>query len=99
MNFKLRIISPAEKDITETVFWYEKKLNGLGHRFLTSLDATFQSIQRNPKIYPKVYNEFRRALLPRFPYGIYYIIENNSIIVFAVLHERRNPDFWKSKIT
>lgn len=50
MTFDLRIISVAEKDITEIVLWYEKKLNGLGRRFITSLDTTLQSIQSNPKI-------------------------------------------------
>jgi len=98
MNYELIVRSVAEKDITDIVLWYEKKLKGLGNRFITSLDATFQSIQRNPEIYPKVYKEFRRALLPRFPYGVFYIIENNSIIIFAVLHGKRKPDTWKNRI-
>ena len=98
MTYDLIILSVAEKDIIDIILWYEKKVKGLGNRFIVSLDATFQSIQRNPKIYPKVYKDFRRALLPRFPYGIYYIIENYSIIIFAVLHEKRNPESWKNRI-
>jgi toxin ParE1/3/4 len=92
MNYELIILSVAEKDITDIVLWYEKKISGLGNRFIISLDATFQSIERNPKVYPKVHKDFRRALLPRFPYGIYFIIEKYSIIIFAVLHEKRNPE-------
>ena len=98
MNYELIVRSYAEKDITDIVLWYETKLKDLGNRFITSLDATVQSIERNPKIYPKVYKEFRRALLPRFPYGVFYIIENHSIIIFAVLHGKRKPNAWKNRI-
>ena len=98
MNYELIVRSDAEKDITEIVLWYETKLKGLGNRFITSLDATFQSIQRNPGIYPKVYKEFRRALLPRFPYGVFYIIENHYIIIFAVINGKRKPNTWKNRI-
>ena len=97
MNYDLIVRSVAEKDITDIVLWYEKELKGLGYRFITSLDAIFQSIQRNPQIYPKVYKEFRRALLPRFPYGVFYLVENKSVIVFAVMHEKRNPKTWKNR--
>ena len=54
MTYELIVRSVAEKDITDIVTWYEEQLQNLGNRFFTSLDATFNSIQRNPKIYPKV---------------------------------------------
>ncbi|MBL7129528.1 MAG: type II toxin-antitoxin system RelE/ParE family toxin [Ignavibacteria bacterium] len=97
MKYKLLIRSCAEQDITEAVLWYEKRLKGLGARFLFSVDATIQSIQRNPRAYPKVYKNYRRALLQRFPHGIYYLIKNEVIIVIAVYHEKRNPEDWMKR--
>jgi len=98
MKYNLKVESCADKDISDAVFWYEKQLKELGARFLLCVDAAIQSIQRNPKAYPEVYKEFRRALIQRFPYGIYYFIENESIIVIAVYHEKRDPRDWKKRI-
>ena len=97
MTYELIVRSVAEKDITDIVTWYEEQLQNLGNRFFTSLDATFNSIQRNPKIYPKVYKNFRRALLPRFPYAVFYTIEKNKIIVFAVFHGKRESKSWQKR--
>ena len=89
--------SCAEKDISVAVRWYEAKVSGLGKRFLLSLDATIQSISRNPEAFPKVYKEFRRSLLRKFQYSIFYIIAGSKIMVFAVFHEKRNPKNWKKR--
>ena len=98
MNYKLKVLSCAEQDIEHAVLWYENKLKGLGSRFLLSIDATLQSIKRNPNRYPIVYKNFRRALIQRFPYSIFYFIENYSIIIIAVYHEKRNPENWKLRL-
>ncbi len=98
MTYELVIRSCAEKDISDAVYWYEDKVKGLGERFLLSIDATFSSIQRNPRLYPVVYKKFRRALLKRFPYSLYYIVENNTITIIAVLHQKQKHDNWKFRI-
>lgn len=98
MKFKSIIRSCAEKDILDAVFWYENQVKGLGSRFFLSVDAAIQSIQHNPKIYPEVYKNFRRALIKKFPYGIYYFIEDDAIIIIAVYHEKRDPNNWKKRI-
>jgi plasmid stabilization system protein ParE len=90
MSHEVILHSCAEEDVLDAMNWYEKKLHGLGNRFLFSLDATLQIISRNPNAFPKVYKDYRRALLRRFPYGVFYIIENEKVIVMAVFHEKRN---------
>jgi len=98
MKYELIIRSCAEQDIAQAVNWYEENATGLGSRFVLSLDATLHSILRNPEAFPKVYKDIRRALLLRFPYGIFYLIDENKIIVIAVYHEKRNPENWKPRI-
>ena len=48
-------------------------------------------IPRNPLLYPKVHNEFRRCLLRRFPYAVYFTINNEQIIVAGLFHGARDP--------
>lgn len=91
-------VSPdAEKDISEAAKWYEEQKSGLGQEFMLSLDAIMQSIIRNPLQFPVIYKEFRRALLYRFPFAVFYIIEGKTIIILAVLHQFRNPKVWKKR--
>ena len=92
------IIKPlAEIDAKETMLWYNDKLEGLGREFLLSLDAKINAIQRNPKQFPIKYKNIRRALIDRFPYGIFYIIENETIYILAIIHTKRNPTTWKKR--
>ncbi len=98
MTYELHLLSCAEEDISNAIIWYDKQLKGLGQRFLLSIDASIQSIQRNPFLYPKIYKNFRRALIQRFPFGIYYSIERDTIVVIAAFHEKRKPKRWKKRI-
>ena len=98
MTLNIVVRSSAEKDITEAIEWYEKQLPGLGSRFLNDIDQTIISIKDNPEIYRKVYKDFRRALLNKFPFGIYYLLESDKVVIFAVYHEKRNPKSWKKRV-
>ena len=85
----------AESDIIESAVWYELQKKGLGDEFFLCIDAEINFIVRNPFIYSKIENEIRRALVNRFPYGIFYLIERSDIIIISVTHLRRNPKQWK----
>ena len=98
MTLNIVVRSSAEKDIAEAIEWYEKQLSGLGARFLNDIDQTINSIKDNPEIYRKVYKDFRRTLLNKFPFGIYYLLESNRVVIFAVYHEKRNPKSWKKRV-
>lgn len=91
MTYTLRFLPEVEEDVIGGYVWYEAKLPGLGEEFLRMFHACASEIPRNPMLYPKVYNEFRRRLLWRFPYAIYYMIRNDQIIVFGLFHCARDP--------
>ena len=95
MNLKLLIRPEAEADIEEAYRWYEKQRGGLGADFLLCLEDGLARIQRNPEMYPIVHKNVHRTLIHRFPYGIFYLIEKNSIVVLSVFHGRRNPKRWE----
>jgi len=72
MAAKLVVAPEAELDVTEAYVWYETRRVGLGEEFLNSVDACIERIRRQPAIYPRVYEEYRRALIRRFPYAIFF---------------------------
>ena len=91
MTYELRFLPEVEEDVIAGYLWYEGKSSGLGEDFLRVFYACANEITRNPLLYPKRYNEFRRRLFRRFPYAIYYMIEDNKIIVFGLFHCARDP--------
>ncbi len=92
------IIQPAaEAEITEAFRWYEDKSEGLGSEFMRALDATLSAIQRNPTSHAAIHKQVRRALLRRFPYGLFYLYESEKVIVIACFHARRDPRQWQDR--
>lgn len=87
---KLRLRPEALGDIRAAMTWYEQREAGLGARFLEHADTLFELIAGRPLSFPVVYREFRRALMRRFPYAVYYIAEHETAIVFAMLHQRQD---------
>jgi len=95
MNFKLILRQEAEKDLVETCNWYNEKVPGLGSDFLAVVEPTLESIQANPARFPVVYRGIQRALLCRFPYGVFFVLEDDQITVLAVMHCARDPEKWR----
>ena len=75
------ISSEAEADLTQAYLWYEQQVEGLGGELLLCVDVCLKSIARSPKIYQRVHKNIRRALIRRFPYGIFFIEETDYIKV------------------
>jgi toxin ParE1/3/4 len=95
---KLRLRSVAEADAAEAMRWYAEKNLDLAARFLDALSSTLRSIEDNPKLYPVVDGEMRRALFPRpFPYMMLYRIGRDQVSIYAVLHQARDPARWKRR--
>ena len=68
----------AEKDVAEAYDWYEGQKPGLGGELLDAIDACCQRIQRNPEEFPKVRRSARRALVKRFPFCVYFVIDGSG---------------------
>jgi toxin ParE1/3/4 len=63
----------------------------LGHELLRCYFAAVAIAQREPLLFRKVYRDFRRVLLGRFPYALYFRIERQTGVVFLLIHGARNP--------
>ncbi len=58
------------------------------------MELQLKRLEQAPLLYAEAIPGVRRALLPRFPYGLFYAVRGNLIHVLAVLHDARNPRQW-----
>jgi len=92
------IVRPlAESDIDQAVHWYEDQRPGLGLRFLDVVDLVMDRIRTAPLQFLSIAANVRRALLHTFPYAVYFRVTEETIIVLAVLHLRRDPRAWRAR--
>lgn len=97
MSHRFLIRPEAEADLAEAKRWYEQRREGLGADFLLCVEEALQRMGRHPELYPVVYKDVRRAVIRRFPYGIFYRLMGEEIVVIGVLHGRRDPSRWQSR--
>jgi plasmid stabilization system protein ParE len=88
----------AEADIAEAALWYERRCAGLGSEFVRAVDLCFDLIARQPDAFPVIYRNARLGLLRKFPYLVVYRVFPEFITVVAVMHGRRHPRRWKSRL-
>ena len=81
------VVNPfAELDLHTAKDWYELRKPGLGDEFVKEIDSTIIRTKENPYQFGFAKKKNHRAVVKRFPYGIFYIITNDLITVFAVFH-------------
>ena len=97
--YKVILMEEAGADIIEARSYYKSLVIGLEKRFKLDLKKIINKLEENPYIFGFRFSEFRTVNLPIFPYQIHYKIleENKTIIIFAVLHAYRDPNFIKSR--
>ncbi len=88
----------AARDVDEAYAWYESRRVGLGEDFLGCVDACIEAICRMPEIHEKVYENYRRALVRRFPYAVYYEYVADAVTVYCVFHTARDPEKWRARL-
>jgi plasmid stabilization system protein ParE len=88
----------ADEDIAQSYDWYENREPGLGEDFLRCIDACILTIRRYPDLYPVAIDEFRRALIRRFPYEIFYEHSADCIFIYSVFNCSQNPDKWRERL-
>ncbi|MGA2182701.1 MAG: type II toxin-antitoxin system RelE/ParE family toxin [Bryobacteraceae bacterium] len=98
MDVRLVLAPDAELDIAEAYVWYETRRVGLGEEFLNSVDACMERIRRQPAIYPVVHEAYRRALIRRFPYAVFFEYAETTATVYAVFHTSRDPEKWRQRL-
>jgi len=94
------LLPEAKADVAEAYLWYEEQSLGLGMDFLRCVEAALLSIQRNPLIYPIILESYRRALVRRFPFAVFFEVEpgRNRCVIYSVFHCSQDPDKWHVRL-
>ncbi|NER04663.1 MAG: type II toxin-antitoxin system RelE/ParE family toxin [Okeania sp. SIO3C4] len=100
MSYNLLLNPKAKIDVVEAAEWYEEQKKGLGYEFFLRFDDALELLKDKPYICQKVYRFFRKALLRKFPYAIFYHIDEQAkeIEVIGVFSTYRDPEIWKQRI-
>jgi toxin ParE1/3/4 len=87
----------AQADISQAATWYEHQRKGLGLDFILAVEAELSSITRTPLHNRELRLRYRRGIVKRFPYAIFYRMENKTIM-YGISAENRGPGKEKYKL-
>jgi plasmid stabilization system protein ParE len=88
------LLRAAQADLRRAARFYEEERARLGEEFLGEAGHAFALLEQNPEIGAPLSRGARKLLLRRFPYLVIYHTESERVLVLAVGHQRRHPDFW-----
>jgi plasmid stabilization system protein ParE len=91
------VCSAAEVDFTESLKWYAERSIEAANDFDAEFNRAITQITADPERFPMCDVRHRYFLLRRFPFRIIYRITNSELLVGAVAHGSRSPDYWTSR--
>jgi len=94
----IRISEDALEDLNEAFWFYESQEAGLGAYFTTHLKSDIEGLKITGGIHRKVYKDYHRLLSRVFPYAIYYTIDEDVVVVWAVVDCRRHPEWIRQHL-
>lgn len=95
---KARFIAPAQQELDEAIKYHNAKIPGLGDDLFNEIVSAAQKLCEFPELWPKVRKGIRRCRLKRFPFSLVYRADSDEIVIIAVMHSRRRPTYWRSRI-
>ena len=98
---KVGFLKPAQAEYQDALEYYENEQESLGVRFGQEVSRAISRIIEFPTVYQFFSANTRRCLIAKFPYGIVYHYDSNSedILVVAIAHLHRRPDYWTSRVS
>ena len=91
---KIRFLPPAERELRRAVRYYNIQRAGLGNEFRDEIRNTLKRIAQLPHAWNPLGGNFRRCQTQRFPYGVIYEPLPDEIIIIAIAHLHREPEYW-----
>lgn len=98
MAVELVIAPEAAADLEEGYAWYEAQRAGQGEDFLVRVDACVQSLRRFPELHAFFHENYRRALVRKYPLAVFYEYVDDVVTVYSVFHTSRDPEKWRRRL-
>lgn len=99
MSYSIKVLPEAYNDLVKAKKWFQEKSENLAEEFKLEVNKEIDYIGANPESYQRKYKELRQSLVTRFPYAIFYLVEESlkQVVVVGVLHTRRNPEIIRKR--
>lgn len=91
---KVRFLEVARQELDDACDYYELEFEGLGRRFKEDVRRSLKRISRHPFAWSIELEDVRKCLLHKFPYKLLYSVESDCILIIAVAHQHREPEYW-----
>lgn len=98
LEIKVSFHPDAETELNNAIEYYEDCQAGLGYDFSLEVYSSIQRIKAFPNAWPILEDQIHRCLIRRFPFGLLYFIDNDEIIIVAIMNLRREPQYWKNRL-
>lgn len=95
---KIRFLEAAQRELDEAVEYYNAEVPELGQAFLLEVLTVLEQIRQFPNAWHPLSPNTRRCRLRRFPYGVVYGTGDDGIIVVALAHLHREPQYWRTRL-
>lgn len=96
-SMKIKISPFAEKDLMQSINYYNDQKENLGLQFYEVINDTFRRIKDNPKQFPKSWKEMRKATTTQFPFIVFFVLKDDTAYVLGIFHTSRNPKIMKNR--
>lgn len=94
----IRVLEVARQELDDAIAHYNGQAPGLGDAFLLETVAAIDRIRRFPRGWHPLGEDVRRCRLRRFPYGLIYHERQGEILIVAVAHSHRRPEYWRDRL-
>jgi plasmid stabilization system protein ParE len=98
MSLAISFQHAAKAEFIEAIAWYENKRQGLALEFMAEIERCVSLASGHPYQYAIVHKDIRRIVANRFPYSVYFRVEESRIVVLAIFHSRRDPVVWQDRV-
>ena len=78
--------------------YYETRVPKLGTDFISTIEFAVSDLSEHPEKWPAIGKGIRKRILPRFPYNVLYKIDPDEIIIVAIMHQKRRPNYWINRL-
>jgi mRNA-degrading endonuclease RelE of RelBE toxin-antitoxin system len=98
MTYQLRYHEEIVDDLDTAYRWYENRSQGLGSRFLHECIRTVARIVIEPAMTAAGSDGIRSTRIRRFPYVVHFRLEDDVVVVYAIMFGGRDPSTWRDRL-
>ena len=87
----------ALAEYADAVKYYANQSSQIAQSFINSIEDVVYRVRESSTRYPEIDEDIRRCMTRKFPYAVLYSIEQDYILIIAVMHCSREPNYWKNR--